>query len=71
MAMMSRGEFQWAHWVRGVRERPWTWTSFSGFCSLDGVIVVVVDDVVEAEFGLFVAAVPRSIFRQQLLLSGT
>ena len=68
MAMMSRGEFQWAHWVRGVRERPWTWTSFSGVCSLDGVVV---DDVVEAEFGLFVAAVPRSISRQQLLLSGT
>jgi len=22
--MMSRGECQWVHWVRGVRERPWT-----------------------------------------------
>jgi hypothetical protein len=70
MAMMSRGEFQWAHWVRGVRERPWTWTSCSS------VVSVVVDvgvgvDVVEFVFGLFVAAVPESIFRQQLLLSGT
>jgi hypothetical protein len=24
MAMMSRGECQWVHWVRGVRETPWT-----------------------------------------------
>lgn len=22
--MMSSGEDQWRHWVRGVRERPWT-----------------------------------------------
>jgi hypothetical protein len=24
MAMISSGECQWVHWVRGVTERPWT-----------------------------------------------
>lgn len=24
MAIMSSGECQWAHWVSGVTERPWT-----------------------------------------------
>jgi hypothetical protein len=64
--MMSRGEFQWAHWVRGVRERPWTLMSCSS------VVSVVVDvgvgvDVVELVFGLFVAMVACSMFGQQLL----
>jgi hypothetical protein len=38
MAMMSRGEFQCLHWVRGVRERPWTCTCVL-ICSCVGVIV--------------------------------
>jgi hypothetical protein len=27
IAMMSRAEFQCAHCVDGVRERPWTWVA--------------------------------------------
>jgi uncharacterized membrane protein YhiD involved in acid resistance len=53
MAMMSRGEFQCVHWVRGVRERPWTCTCVL-ICSCVGVIV---DIDVEAVFAFVVDAV--------------
>jgi hypothetical protein len=53
MAMMSRGEFQCLHWVKDVRESPWTWTCVL-LCSCS---VVVVDIDVEAVFVLVVDAV--------------
>jgi hypothetical protein len=53
MAMMSRGEFQCLHWVKDVRESPWTWTCVL-LCSCS---VVVVDIDVEAVFMLVVDAV--------------
>jgi hypothetical protein len=61
MAMMSRGECQCLHWVRGVRERPWTraWLPSSVVVEVDTIDVGAVSMlVVDALFELLVDVGP-------------